>query len=113
MSPSGFAGGSVVKNPPANARDARDLGLIPGLGRSPGGGNGYPLQHACLENPMERGEWQATVHGVTKSQTRVSTHTRPFTEEQLRPSPERPCDLPEVAQLPRGVAGARRAMTAA
>ena len=58
-------GGSVVKNPPANARD---VGSIPGLGRSPGGEHGNPLQYSCLENPMDRGAWQATVHEVTKSQ---------------------------------------------
>ena len=61
-----FHGGSVVKNPPANARD---VGSIPGLGRSPGGGRGNPLQCPCLGNPMDRGAWGATVHGVTKSQT--------------------------------------------
>ena len=51
--------------------------IFPGLGRSPGEGNGNPLQYSCLENPMDRGAWQATVHGVTKSQTRLSdfTHT--------------------------------------
>ena len=60
----GFPGGSVLKNPPASAGDA---GLIPGLGRSPGGGNGNPLQHSCLENPMDRGAWLApTVHEVPK-----------------------------------------------
>ena len=63
---SGFPGGSVVKNPPANAGDAGDVGSIPGLGRSPGDGNGNPLQYSCLGNPVDRGEWQATVHGVTK-----------------------------------------------
>ena len=63
----GFPGGSVVKNLPANAGVARDLSSIPGSGRSPGGGNDNPLQYSCLENPMERGAWQATVHGVTKS----------------------------------------------
>ena len=52
----------VVKNPPAKAGDIRDPGLIPGWGRSPGGGHGYPLQYSCLENPMERGAWRATVH---------------------------------------------------
>ena len=61
----------VVKNPPANAGDTGDLGLIPELGRSPGKGNGYPLQYPCLENPMDRGAWQATVHRVAKSQTRL------------------------------------------
>ena len=57
----------LVKNPPANAGDARDLGSIPGSGRSPGERNGYPLQYSCRENPMDRGAWQTTVHGV-KSQ---------------------------------------------
>ena len=58
----------VVKNPPANAGDT---GSIPGLGRPPGGGNGNPLQYSCLENPMDRGAWWATVHGVSMSQTRL------------------------------------------
>ena len=56
----------VVKNPPANAVDLRDEALVPGLGRAPGGGHGNPLQYSCLENPMDRGVWQAIVHGVTK-----------------------------------------------
>ena len=56
----------VVKNPPAKTGDVRDLGSIPGLGRSPGEGNGNSLQYSCLENPMDRGAWQATVHGITK-----------------------------------------------
>jgi len=60
----------VVKNPPTNAGDIRDMGSIPGLGRSPGEGNGNPLQYSCLENPMDRGAWQAIVHGATKSWTR-------------------------------------------
>ena len=60
----GFPGGSVVKNPPANAGD---MGLNPGSGRSPREGNGNPLQHSCLGNPMERGAWQATVHRAAKS----------------------------------------------
>ena len=58
----------LVKNPPANAGDVRDVGLIPGLGRSPGGGNGNPLQYSCLENPMDRGAWQAAVHGIKKNE---------------------------------------------
>ena len=62
----GFLGGPMVKNPPANAGD---VGLIPGWGRSPGGGNGNPLQYSCLENPMDRGVWWVTVHGVMKSWT--------------------------------------------
>ena len=59
---------------PANAEDTRDLGSIPGSGRSPGGGNGSPLQYSCLENPMDRGAWRATFHGITKSLTRLSMH---------------------------------------
>ena len=61
----------VLKNLPANAENVRDAGSIPGLGRSPGGGNGNPLQCSCLENPMDRGAWQATVHRVSKSPTRL------------------------------------------
>ena len=67
----------MIKNPPPNAGDDKDMGLICGSGRFPGGGIGNPLQYSCLENPMDRGAWQATVHGVTKSQTqlkRLSTH---------------------------------------
>ena len=60
-----------VKNPPANARDLRDLGLIPGLGKSPGEGNDNPFQYSCLENPMPRGAWQATVHEIAKSWTQA------------------------------------------
>ena len=59
----------VVKNLPANAGDTRAKGSIPESGRSPGVGNGNPLQYSCLENSMDRGAWQATVHGVTKNQT--------------------------------------------
>ena len=65
----GFPGGAVVRNSPANAGDSRDVGLIPGSGRSPGEGNGNPLLYSCLQNFMDRRAWQATVHGVTKSQT--------------------------------------------
>ena len=61
----------VVKNPPANAGEIRDVGLIPALGRSPGGGHGSPLQYSCLENPMDRGAWRATVPRVGKNQTRL------------------------------------------
>ena len=64
----------MVKNLPANEEDARDVGLIPGLGRFPGGGNGNPLQYFCLENSTDRGAWWTTVHGVTKSWTQLSTH---------------------------------------
>ena len=59
--------GAVVQNPPAG--DIRDMSLIPGLERSPGEGNGNPLLYSCLENPMDRGAWWATVHRVSKSQT--------------------------------------------
>ena len=61
--------GLVVKNPPANAGD---VGSIPGLGRSPGEGIGNPLQYSCLDNSMDKGAWQAIVHGVAKSETRLS-----------------------------------------
>ena len=59
----------VVKSPPANAGDARNVVSIPDGGRSPGEGNGNPLQYSCLENPMDRGDWWAIVHGISKSQT--------------------------------------------
>ena len=62
----------MVKNPPADAGDARDTGLIPGSGRSSVVGNGSPLQYSCLGNPMDREAWWATVQGVTKSWTRLS-----------------------------------------
>ena len=65
----GFLGGLVVKNLPATAGDVRDTGLIPGSGRSPGGGHGSPLQYSCLGNPMDRGAWWVTIHRVAKSQT--------------------------------------------
>ena len=71
----GFRGGPAVKNQGANAGDVRDMGLIPRSGRSPGEGTSNPLQYSCLENPMEGGAWQATVHGVTKSRTRLSDFT--------------------------------------
>ena len=61
----------VVKNPPTNAGDGRDVGLIPGSGRSPGGGHGNPPQYSCLENPMDRGPWWATVGRVAKSRTQL------------------------------------------
>ena len=67
----------MVNNPPANAGDVRDVGSIPGEIRSPGGGNGNPLQYSCLQNPMDRGAWWATVHEVAKHWTRLqglSTH---------------------------------------
>ena len=61
----------LVKNQPANAEDIRDKDSIPGLGRSPGGGQGNPLQYSCLENTMDREDWRATVHRVAKGQTHV------------------------------------------
>ena len=67
-----FLGGSDGK---ASGYNVGDLGSIPGLGRNPGEGNGTPLQYSCLENPIERGAWWAAVHGVTKSQTRLSNFT--------------------------------------
>ena len=75
----GFPGGSVVNNPPANTGDAGDWGLIPGSGRSPGEGNGNPLQYSRQESPMDRGAWWVTVHGVAKSRTQLSAHTHTHT----------------------------------
>ena len=62
----GFPGGTVVKNLPANTGDVRDVGSIPESGRSPGGGLGHSLQYSCLENPMDRGDWQVTVHRLQR-----------------------------------------------
>jgi len=83
----------VVKNPPASAGDARDVGSVPGLGRSLREGNGYLLQYSCLENPRDRGAWQATVHGIAKSQmsmhalhTHAHTHTHTVAFRSLRAS---------------------------
>ena len=64
-----FPGGSVVKNPPADARDAEDMGSNSESGRSPRGGNGYSLQYSCLENPMDRGALWSTVHEIPESDT--------------------------------------------
>ena len=69
----GFLGGANGKEPLANAGDIRGVGLIPGLRRSPKGGHGNPLQYSCLENPMDRGAWSATVHGVTELDTTEET----------------------------------------
>ena len=81
--------GLVVKDPPANPGDVRGGGLIPGRGRSHEGEHGNPLQFYCLENPMDRGAWRATVHGVIKSRTRLKqlkthTHTRMVTHTDTR-----------------------------
>ena len=75
----------MLKNTPANTGDSGVVDSIPGLGRSPGEGHGHPLQYSCLENPMDRGAWQAMVHGVTKSWTLVkqlSTH-RTYTYNRI------------------------------
>ena len=68
----GFPGGSVVKNLPTNAGD---MGSIPGSGKFPGEGNGNPLQYSCLENPIDREAWWATVHGVLKNWTQLNGHS--------------------------------------
>ena len=80
----GFPGGSVIKNLPANAGD---MGLIPRWGRSPGEGNGNPLQYSCLGNSMDRGAWQATVHGAAKEldPTYTTTSVHPTRETQASP----------------------------
>ena len=73
----------MVKNPPANAGDVRNMGSIPAWGRSPGGGHGNPLQYSCLQNPMDRGAWWAIVHRIAKRQTRLkrlNTHTHTYWE---------------------------------
>ena len=76
----GFPRGTVVKNPPANVGDTEGMTSIPGLGRGPGEGNGNPLWYFCLENSMDRGTWQATVHGIAESDT--TEHARDtFTSE--------------------------------
>ena len=73
-----FPGGSVVMNLPANTGDIGEMDSIPGWGRSPGGGNGNPLQCSCLENPMDRGVWWATVHRITESDAAEHAHTPNF-----------------------------------
>ena len=73
----------LVKNLPANAGVAREVGLIPGPGRPPGRGKGNPLQYSCLGNPMDRGPWQATVHGVTKGWTWLILHESNNREEKF------------------------------
>ena len=87
----GFPGGSEVK---AFASNAGDPGSIPGSGSSPGRGNGNPLQYSCLENPMDRGAWKATVHGVVTSRTRLSDFTFTFTQTQRRQWHPTPVLLP-------------------
>ena len=74
----------MVENLPASAGDARDVGLIPGLGRSPERGHGNLLQYSCLENPMDRGAWRAAVHRVTKDRTRSNEHPRALRSAEAR-----------------------------
>ena len=80
----GFPGGARVKNPPANAGDIRDVGLIPGLGRSPGGGHGNSLQYSSLENPTDRGAWRAIVLKVAKNRIGFSHKHFDFFKESTR-----------------------------
>ena len=90
----GFPGGASGKEPPANAGDTRDANSIPGSGRSPGGGDGNPLQDSCLENPMDRGVWWATVHRVAKSRTWLkwlSTHACSQKSVRKFPPPSSSC----------------------
>ena len=77
----GFPGGSAVKNLSANAGDASDSGSIPGLGRSPGEGNGNPLQHSCLGNPIDRGAWWATVHKESGTTERLNSNSKNVTNK--------------------------------
>ena len=79
----------VVKNPAANAGDVRDASLIPGSGRSPGGGHDNPLQFSCLENPIDRGAWPTTVHRVAKSQTQLKR----LCMHRVDPYPIRPVSI--------------------
>ena len=93
----------VVKNPLANAGDTREVGSIPGSGRCPGGGNGYPLQYSCLENPMDSGAWRATVHSVA-SQTRLKglsmQHAQKITPTNKRGTQQESRKRTEVASEP-------------
>ena len=87
-----------VKNLPTNAGGIKDMGLIPGSGRPPGGGHGNPLQYSCLENPMDRGAWRPIVHSVIQSQTqlkRLSTHACMY-ETDIRTSHEEVAVIQEV-----------------
>ena len=71
----------MVKNVSASERDIRDMGSVPGLARSPGGGYGNPLQCSCLQNPMDRGAWQPAVHGAAQSQTQLK---RPYVGQEMK-----------------------------
>jgi len=87
----GFSGDIVVKNLLANAGDAGDWGLISGSGRSPAEKNGNPFQYSCLENPRDRGAWQATVHRVAKSQTQLSMYVSTNLSSPTRDRNRAPC----------------------
>ena len=78
-----FPGGSVVKESACNAGDTEDMGSIPGSGRYPTGGHGHPLHYYCLENPVDRGTWWATVHRVAKSLKWLSTYTQLINFQQF------------------------------
>jgi len=80
----GFPAGDSGKNPAASVGNIRDSDSTPGLGRSPGEGHGNPLQYSCLENPMDRGAWWATVHGITKSQTQLKQFSTQAPKEALK-----------------------------
>ena len=88
--------GAMIKNLPAKSGDAGDLGLLPGLGRSPGGELGNSLQYFCLENPMDAGAWQVAVHGTAKSRTRLERFS-PCTYRGYKLT-----SLPDVEVLPKG-----------
>ena len=90
----GFPGGVVVKNLPPSAIDTGDAGWTPGLGRSPAEGNGNPLQYSCLENPMDRGAWWATVHGVTKCQDMTEQTCTLLLKVTSRYCPKKPSKIP-------------------
>ena len=81
----------MVKNLSANTGDSGDMGMFPGLGRSPGVGDGSLLWYSCLENFMDRGGWWVTVHGVTKSQTRLSTSQPPKISFSKKDASDTPC----------------------
>ena len=87
----------VLKNPSVNAGDIREMGLIPGLGRSPGEGHGNPFKYSCLENPTDRGDWQAIVHRIAKSWTqleRLGMDRPPSLSQRTRKRPKK--SLPKV-----------------
>ena len=91
--------GLEVKNSSANAEDIKDADLIPRCGRSPGGGHGNSLQSSCLENPMDRGDWWATVHGVTKSWTVVGMYAQAHSYLTLPLKKLRQNKIKELAQI--------------